>query len=85
MEDGGVELKRARRRRLTTNAINRQKRIAKQAWNAEHLLKQPHRFAKRHALDCGNPRCLVCHSEKVFRKPTIQERKALQYAQDYEG
>lgn len=75
MEDGGVELKRARRRRLTTNAINRQKRIAKQAWNAEHLLKQPHRFAKHHALDCGNPKCLVCHSDKVFRKPTIQERK----------
>lgn len=85
MEDGGVELKRARRRRLTTNAINRQKRIAKQAWNAEHLLKQPHRFAKHHALDCGNPRCLVCHSEKVFRKPTIQERKSLHYVQDYEG
>ncbi len=84
MEDGGVELKRARRRRLTTNAINRQKRIAKQAWNAEHLLKQPHRFAKRHALDCGNPKCLVCHSEKVFRKPTIQERKFLQNVQDYE-
>jgi hypothetical protein len=84
MEDGGVELRRARRRRLTTNAINRQKRIAKQAWNAEHLLKQPHRFAKRHALDCGNPKCLVCHSEKVFRKPTIQERKFLQNVQDYE-
>lgn len=76
MEDGGVELKRARRRRLTTNAINRQKRIAKQStWHNSKLLEQPHRMAKHHALDCGNPRCLVCHSEKVFRKPTIQERK----------
>ncbi len=76
MEDGDLELKRGKRRRLTQNAINKQKRIAKQsAWNSDKLLEQPHRFAKHHALDCGNPRCLVCHPEKVFRKPTIQEKK----------
>lgn len=85
MEDGDLELKRGKRRRLTTNAINRQKRIAKRAWNAEHLLKQPHRFAKRHALDCGNPRCLVCHSDKVHRKPTLQERKFVESFLDSRG
>ena len=79
MEDGGVELKRAKRRRLTTNAINRQKRIAKNStWHNNKLLEQPHRMAKHHALDCGNPRCLVCHSDKVFNKPTLQEKKFMQ-------
>ena len=67
--------KKAKRLQRTANAIKKQVRIAKNTWNADHLLKQPHRFAKQHALDCGNPECLVCHSEKVFRKPTLQERK----------
>ena len=74
--------KRANRLQRTANAIKRQIRIAKNAWNAEHLLKQPHRFAKRHALDCGNSECLVCHSEKVFRKPTLQEKKFIEAHKD---
>lgn len=74
--------KKANRLQRTANAIKKQLRIAKNSWNSEHLLKQPHRFAKRHALDCGNPKCLVCHSEKVFRKPTIQERKFIEGHRD---
>lgn len=70
--------KKAKRLQRTSNAIKKQIRIAKNTWNAEHLLKQPHRFAKNHALDCGNPKCLVCHSEKVFGKPTFQERKFIE-------
>lgn len=72
------KIKKAKRLQRTANAIKKQVRIAKNTWNAEHLLKQPHRFAKRHALDCGNPECLVCHSEKVFRKPTLQEQKFIE-------
>ena len=67
--------KKANRLQRTKNAINKQIRIAKNTWNSEHLLKQPHRFAKNHALDCGNPKCLVCHLEKVFGKPTLQEQR----------
>lgn len=74
--------KKAKRLQRTANAIKKQVRIAKNTWNAEHLLKQPHRFAKRHALDCGNPNCLVCHSEKVFHKPTLQERKFIEANKD---
>jgi hypothetical protein len=70
--------KKANRLHRTANAIKKQIRIAKNSWNSEHLLKQPHRFAKHHALDCGNPKCLVCHSEKVFRKPTLQEKKFIE-------
>jgi hypothetical protein len=72
-----VKDKKASRLQRTTNAINKQLRIAK-SLGMTHLLKQPHRLAKHHALDCGNPKCQVCHSEKVFNKPTLQERKFIQ-------
>lgn len=74
--------KKAKRLQRTSNAIKKQIRIAKNAWNSSHLLKQPHRFAKSHALDCGNPKCLVCHADKVFRKPTLQEKK---FIEGYKG
>lgn len=69
--------KRASRRSRTDTAIERQKRIAK-SLGMSHVLDQPHRLAKHHALDCGNPQCLVCHSEKVFGNPTLQERKFIE-------
>lgn len=69
--------KKAKRLQRTSNAIKKQLRIAK-AFGMTHILKQPNRLAKHHALDCGNPECLVCHSEKVFRQPTLQEKKFLE-------
>jgi hypothetical protein len=69
--------KKAKRLQRTANTIKKQLRIAK-AFGMTHLLKQPHRLAKHHALDCGNPKCLVCHSEKVFNKPTLQDRKFIE-------
>ena len=69
--------KKAKRLQRTANVIKKQLRIAK-AFGMTHLLKQPHRLAKHHALDCGNPKCQVCHSEKVFNKPTLQDRKFIE-------
>lgn len=69
--------KKAKRLQRTTNAIKKQVRIAK-SLGVTHSHNQPHRYAKRHALDCGNPECLVCHSEKVFGKPTFQEQRFAQ-------
>ena len=72
-----IERRRARRIRLTTNAINRQKRIAKlSTWNHKHE-DQPHRYAKHHAMDCGQPGCVVCgNPRKVWKQKTLQEKKA---------
>lgn len=34
-------------------------------------------YRKKHALDCGNPRCYVCHSDKLpGRELTPQEALA---------
>jgi hypothetical protein len=76
--------KKAKRLQRTSNAIKKQLRIAK-AFGMTHILKQPHRLAKHHALDCGNPECLVCHSDKVFNKPSLQERKFNQGNKDLDN
>lgn len=73
--------KRAKRLQRTSNAIKKQLRIAK-AFGMKHVLKQPHRLAKHHALDCGNPKCLVCHSDKIFHKRTLTEQRFLERSKD---
>jgi len=38
--------------------------------------EQKGRFRKRDAHDCGRPRCMLCHCDKVpKRKPTLLEKK----------
>lgn len=38
--------------------------------------KQPHRFHKRHALNCGDSHCVMCgNPRKFFGEKTFQERK----------
>jgi hypothetical protein len=54
------------------NAVKKQVRIAKEH-NAP--IKDPHKFAKRHAMNCGNPKCVMCgNPRKVFKKDTLQEK-----------
>ena len=68
------KLKHSRRLLKDDNAINKQLKIAK-AVGHEKYIREPHRLSKHHALDCGNPKCLLCHSEKVFGQKTLKERK----------
>ncbi len=36
----------------------------------------PHRFSKHHAMDCGNPECVMCgNPRKTFGERTIQEKR----------
>lgn len=42
--------------------------------------KQPGRFRKRKAHDCGRPQCQVCHPHKYpKRQPTMGELRAPRY------
>lgn len=49
---------------------------------------QPHRLAKKHAMDCGKSGCIICGNPRHNKfhkgkdKLTIQERKALQKKDD---
>lgn len=78
------KLKHSKRLLKDDNAINKQLKIVKEMGHMGHtkFIKEPHRLAKHHALDCGNPKCLICHSEKVFGEKTLKERK---FDQDVEN
>ena len=77
------KIKHSKRLLKEDNAIHKQLQIAKEMGHMGNnkFIKEPHRLAKHHALDCGNPKCLLCHSEKVFGHKTIQEQR---FEQDME-
>ena len=58
------------------NAVKKQLKIAR-AHGME--VKEPHKFAKHHAMDCGNPRCVLCgNPRKTFSELTTQEKRLFQ-------
>lgn len=65
-------IKKNKRIQKDENAIKKQTKIAKTFGVS---VKEPHKFAKHHALDCGNPKCLLCSREKVFGEPTMQQKR----------
>ena len=75
----------SRRRHKTDVAIARQVNIAKQhgLGASDRHIKEPHRHAKHHAMDCGNPGCMLCGNPRRnawFKKErlTAQERRLFQ-------
>lgn len=72
----------SRRRHKTDVAIARQLRIAKQhgLQFSDEIIKQPHRLAKHHTMDCGNPKCYLCGNPRKSHKDklTAQEKRLFQ-------
>lgn len=71
------------RRHKDESAIKKQTKIAKQHRVSEYNpgeVKQPHRFNKRHAMDCGNPECFMCGNPRKTHKDklTTQEKRLFQ-------
>ena len=79
-----IEEKRGKRRRLTSNAIEKQKKLARISGPIHKHNDQDHRFAKMHALNCGIPGCVMCgNPRKIWKERTLQERRFMQDI-DYE-
>jgi hypothetical protein len=73
----------SRRRQKDENAIRKQSKIAKQHRASEYNpreTKQPHRYNKHHAMDCGNPECFMCGNPRKTHKDklTAQEKRLFQ-------
>jgi hypothetical protein len=71
----------SRRRHKNDVAIARQVKIAKAhgLTNKDRAIKQPHRLAKHHAMDCGQPGCMLCgNPRKIFKERTAQEKRLFQ-------
>jgi hypothetical protein len=73
----------SRRRLKDENAIRKQTKIAKQHRVSEYNPgepKQPHRYNKHHAMDCGRPGCAMCGNPRHIHKDglTAQEKRLFQ-------
>lgn len=85
MSNEFAKFKNSRRRHKDDLAIARQVKIAKQhgLTMQDRAVKEPHRMAKHHAMDCGQPGCMMCGNPR--RNPwnkgqrlTAQERRLFQ-------
>ena len=72
----------SQRRHRDQNAVNRQVKIAKAhgLTNKDKAIKEPHRLAKHHAMDCGNKECYICGNPRRSHKDklTAQEKRLFQ-------
>ena len=68
--------KNSRRRLKDENAVKKQTKIAKEFGVP---VGEPHKFAKHHAMNCGNPNCVMCgNPRKTFKELTQQEKRLFQ-------
>lgn len=73
MSHEDAKMKHSKRLHDEETHINKQVKIAK-AYGVP--VTEPHRLAKHHVMDCGNPKCVMCgNPRKVFGEKTIQEKK----------
>lgn len=80
MSDVEHKQKRSKRIQQKENHVSKQVKIAK-AYGLK--VKEPHKFAKQHAMNCGDPKCVMCSNpRKVFGELTIQEKKFLEVPLD---
>lgn len=76
MSDEYQKEKRSKRLHQEETAIAKQVKIAK---SKGMEVKEPHKLAKHHALDCGQPGCMLCgNPRKIFHERTKQEKSFLQ-------
>lgn len=75
MSNTDERFKASKRRHSEESAINRQVKIAK---TLSGFVKSPHHYAKRHAMDCGRPKCMLCGNPRHLHKDslTVQEKRA---------
>jgi hypothetical protein len=70
------KFKHSKRMQRDENAVKKQTRIAKQYGSS---VEEPHRFVKHHAMNCGDPNCVMCaNPRKIFKEPTQQEKRLIQ-------
>ena len=70
------KFKNSKRRQKDENAVKKQTKIAKEHGTP---IDQPHKFHKKHAMDCGNPKCALCgNPRKTFKELTQQEKRIFQ-------
>lgn len=76
MNSESDKFKRSKRIQKDENAVKKQTKIAKEYGVP---VTEPHKFAKSHAMNCGNPQCVMCgNPRKTFKELTQQEKRLFQ-------
>lgn len=82
MSNEFAKFKNSQRRHKTDVKIARQVKIAKAhgLTARDKAVKEPHRLAKHHAMDCGQPGCMMCGNPRKTHKDklTAQEKRLFQ-------
>ena len=72
----------SQRRHRDELAVKKQVKIAKAhgLTHKDKVIKEPHRLAKHHVMDCGNPQCPLCGNPRRSHKDklTAQEKRLFQ-------
>jgi hypothetical protein len=74
----------SKRLQQSENAVKKQVKIAKAhgLTDKDKAIKEPHRLEKHHAMDCGQPGCMLCgNPRKVWHELTAQEKRIFQDAE----
>jgi hypothetical protein len=70
--------KHSKRIQKEENIIRKQLKIAKQHGFTDYKYES-HRYAKKHAMDCGNSGCPLCSNpRRLFNELTVQEKRMFQ-------
>ena len=75
------KFKHSKRLQKDENAVKKQVKIARAhgLTDKDLAVKEPHRMAKHHAMDCGQPGCMLCgNPRKTFNELTAQEKRLFQ-------
>lgn len=76
------KIKKSKRIQKDENAVAKQVKIAKAhgLTDKHKAIQEPHRLAKHHVMDCGNPDCYLCGNPRKTHKDklTAQEKRMFQ-------
>lgn len=70
MSDEQDKIKHSRRLHRDKAAVDRQVKIAR-AYGVS--VTEPHKYEKRHVLNCGDPKCILCMNPRKYGEKPIQE------------
>jgi hypothetical protein len=68
------KIKHSKRLQKDENAVKKQTKIAKEFGIP---VEEPHKFVKHHAMNCGNPKCVMCGNPRKTSKELTQQEKRL--------
>ena len=75
------KVKRSKRLQKDECAVAKQVKIAK---SHGMDVKEAHKFAKHHAMDCGNPGCQLCGNPRKTHKETTKQEKSFKQTTNWQ-